>query len=120
MRLLEAVRTGLRAARVPGSVAAKVMAEIEEALARYAIVDERELFKLPEWNLWLIVVKSILSPATRMLRREGFCHANNMLISSIMVLDERIAKLVREWVRARCEAGLDPCCRNPPCCNIVV
>jgi hypothetical protein len=119
MRLIESLRTGLRAARVPASVAAKVLAEVEDALARYGIVDDREIYRLPEWNIWLIIVKSILSPVTRLLKREGFCHANNMVVSSIMVLDEKIARLVREWVRARCEAGLDPCCRNPPCCNIV-
>jgi len=120
LRLLEAVRAGLRAARLPSSVAAKVLAEVEDALARYGLSSDRELFSLPEWGLWLVIVKSILSPVTRLLRQEGFCHANSMLISSIMVLDERVAALVREWVRARCESGNDPCCRNPPCCNIAL
>lgn len=118
MRLLEAIRTGLRAARVPGTVAAKVLAEVEEALARYKIMRDEDIYRLPEWNIWLLIIKSILSPAVRLLRSGGYCHANNMLISSIMVLDERLAALIRDWIRGRCEAGLDPCCKNPPCCNI--
>jgi len=118
MRILEAIKTGLRAAHVPSTVVAKVLAEIEEAISQYGLADERELFRLPEWNLWLILVKSILSPTTRLLKKEGYCHANSMLISSLMVLDERVANLIRKWVLSRCEAGLDPCCRNPPCCNI--
>ncbi len=118
MRLLEALKAGLRAARVPGPVAAKVMAEAERALETYHIKDDREIYELPEWNLWLFMVKSLLSPITRLLREEGYCHANAMVVSSVMLLDERIAGLVKKWVKARCSAGLDPCCRNPPCCNI--
>lgn len=118
MRLLESVQTALRAARVPGNVAAKVVTLLEDALGTYSLKSDGELLQLPDWNLWLVVVKSMLSPATRLLRREGFCHANAMLVSAFMVLDERVASLVREWVRSRCAAGLDPCCRNPECCNI--
>ncbi|NOZ88815.1 MAG: hypothetical protein GXO15_02700 [Crenarchaeota archaeon] len=118
MRLLEALQAGLRAARVPGSVAAKVVAEAEAVLETYRIRDDRELLSLPDWNLWLVVNKSLLSRLTRILRSEGFCHANSFLVSAVMLLDERVARLVREWVKARCSADLDPCCRNPPCCNI--
>ena len=118
MKLLEAIRTGLRAARVPGQVAAKALAEVEEALARYHITSDEELFRLPDWNLWLVLIKSLLSPLARLLREEGYCHAVSMVVSSVMVLDERAANMIREWVKARCGAGLDPCCRNPPCCNL--
>ena len=118
MRLVEGIQTALRAARVPGHVAAKVVAVVEEAFESYKISSEEELLRLPDWNLWLIVVKSILSPATRLLRREGYCHANAMLVSAVMMLDERVASMVRDWVKSRCSAELDPCCKNPPCCNL--
>ena len=120
MKLLSSLQTALRAARVPGSVAAKAMAEVEAALERYKIRSDEELLSLPDWNLWLVVVKSMLSPITRLLRGEGYCHANSMVVGAFIVYDERVAEFVREWLRARCRAGLDPCCRNPECCNINV
>ena len=118
MRLLEALQTALRAAKVPGSVAAKVIAEAESVLETYRVQSDRELLELPDWNLWLLVNKSLLSRLTRLLRSEGFCHANSFVISAVMLLDERIAELVREWVKSKCSSGNDPCCKNPRCCNI--
>jgi hypothetical protein len=118
VKLLEALQTSLRAAKVPGQVAAKIIAFAEEALARYKITDDRELFGLPDWNLWLVLIKSLLSPLTKTLKKEGFCHANAYVIGALMTLDERAASMIREWVKTRCKAGIDPCCKNPPCCNI--
>ncbi|KSW12745.1 hypothetical protein CF15_05965 [Pyrodictium occultum] len=119
MQLIEAVRTSLRAAKVPGQVAAKAIAIVEEALETYGVKNTKEMYELPDWNLWLILVKSIVSPLTKMLRREGYCHANSYLIGGLMALDERAASMLREWVRAKCGAGSDPCCKNPKCCNIL-
>jgi hypothetical protein len=118
VQLEEVVRTSMRAARVPGQVVAKLLAHLEEVMERYSITRTEELFELPDWNLWLVLVKSILSPMTKILRQEGYCHANSYLLGAFISLDERIAKLVREWVRNKCSSGRDPCCRNPECCNI--
>ena len=118
MKLLDALQTALRAARVPGNVAAKVLSHVEEMLEAYKINDDKLLLSLPDWNLWLVIVKSILSPTSKMLKKEGYCHANAMVVSAVMVLDERVASMVKRWVRDRCRADLDPCCRNPVCCNL--
>jgi len=119
LKLLEALRTSLRAARVPGQVAAKIMLIAEEALAAHGISNDNDLFELPDWSLWIILIKSLLTPITKNLRREGFCHANAYVISAFMLLDERAASLIKEWLRAKCGSGVDPCCKNPPCCNLV-
>ncbi len=118
MQFEEIIRTSMRAAKVPGQVTAKLLAHLEEVLERYSISRVEELFELPDWSLWLILVKSIVAPLTRMLREEGYCHANSYLIGAFMAVDERIATMLRTWVRERCSAGRDPCCKNPPCCNI--
>ncbi|ABM81056.1 hypothetical protein [Hyperthermus butylicus] len=119
MQLLEAIRTSMRAARVPGQVTAKVLAHVESVLEQYSIKSMGELFELPDWNFWLVVVKSMVAPLTRILKQEGYCHANSFLLGALMSLDERLAEMIREWVRNRCSAGNDPCCKNPPCCNLV-
>ncbi|HIQ23598.1 MAG TPA: hypothetical protein EYH50_00945 [Pyrodictium delaneyi] len=119
MQLIDVIRTSLRAAKVPGQVSAKAIALVEEVLETYNIRSTKELYELPDWNLWLILIKSLLSPLTRTLRKEGYCHANSFLIGALMTLDERVANMIREWVKARCGAGNDPCCKNPPCCNVV-
>lgn len=118
MKLVEALETGLKTARVPNSVVAKVLGHVEEVLKTYNITDDKQLLSLAEWNLWLIVIKSILSPVSKILRREGFCHANSMVVSALIVYDERIASMVKTWVKNRCRADLDPCCKNPVCCNL--
>ncbi len=118
MKLLDALQTALRAARVPGNVVAKILGHVERTLDVYKINDDRLLLSLPDWNLWLVIVKSILSPISKMLKKEGYCHANAMVVSAIMVLDERIASMVKRWVKDRCKIDLDPCCRNPACCNL--
>jgi len=118
LRVTSAIQAALRTARVPGNVAAKVMNIVDSALGEHGVRDDSELLSLPDWNVWMIVIKSILSPSTKLLRQEGYCHANAALIGSLIVLDERLAQMIREWVKARCGAGLDPCCRNPQCCNI--
>ena len=118
MQFEEIIRASMRAARVPGQVTAKLLAHVEDVMEKYSISRVEELFELPDWNLWLILVKSILAPLTRILREEGYCHANSFLLGAFMSLDERIANMIRSWVKGRCSTGRDPCCKNPPCCNI--
>ncbi len=118
LKLLDALRTSLKAAKVPGQVAAKVLVIAEDALATYSVTNDSEIFELPDWNLWLLLIKSLLSPIIKTMKKEGYCHANTYIISGLMVLDERAAYLIREWLKTRCKSGLDPCCKNPPCCNL--
>ncbi len=117
-RLSELAVTGLRAARVPGNVIARIQALAEEVEEAYGIYELKQLLSLPDWNLWLALVKSFLQQAQKILRREGYCHATYYLIAALMTVDERVSKLIRRWVEDRCRAGLDPCCSSPKCCHL--
>ncbi len=118
MRLTEVVESALRAAKVPPPVVARALSHVEEVEAAYRVSSVSELSKLGDWELWLVLVKSLLSPLTKMLKREGLCGANYFLVGGFVALDERVAETVRRWVLDRCRAGLDPCCSSPRCCDL--
>jgi len=117
-KLIEAIQMALRAAKVPPNVSAKVISHVESTFSEYGINTLEELLKAPDWYLWLVLIKSLLSPITRMLKSEGYCHANYYIVATLIAFDERFNKFVREWVKSRCKAGLDPCCSNPKCCLV--
>jgi len=117
-KLHEAVSAALRAAKVPQSVASKVLVVIDEAASRYRVNNLQELFSMPEWYQWLFLVKGIVSPIARLLRSEGYCNAVYYVVTALSMLDERIEAMLKTWIRDRCSGGIDPCCSNPPCCNV--
>ncbi len=119
MRLADVIESSLRAAKTPPQLVAKALSLVEDVEKTYGITRVSDLIKLPEWQLWLIVVKSLLSPLTKVMRREGFCKANYFMLGALVSLDERVANLVRTWVKDRCKAGNDPCCSSPKCCGMV-
>ncbi len=119
MRLLNVVESALRAARTPPPLIAKALSHVESVEQTYGVSSVAELVKMSDWELWLILIKSMLSPLVKMMRREGYCKANYFLIGGLMAIDERVAELVKRWVRDRCKADLDPCCSSPRCCNLV-
>jgi hypothetical protein len=119
LRIADVVESSLRAARVPAQLIAKALSHVEDVEQTYRVLTVSELAKLNEWELWLILIKSLLSPLTKMMRREGYCGANYFLVGGFIALDERVAEAVRRWVAERCRAGLDPCCSSPRCCNLV-
>lgn len=118
MRLADVIAQALRAARVPAQVTAKALSHVDYVEARYKIYSVKELANLHEWELWLVLIKSLLSQLTKTLRKEGYCHANYYVIGALVSIDERIATLIRRWVLDRCNANNDPCCSNPRCCNL--
>ncbi len=101
-------------------MAAKALVTVDEAAARYKINSLQELLSMPEWYQWLFLIKGIVAPIARLLRSEGYCNAVYHIVVAITMVDERLGDIVREWVRDRCKAGLDPCCSSPPCCNVEV
>ncbi len=119
-KLHEALQAAMRAARVPAPVASKVLVVVDEAAARYKVNSLQELFSMPEWYQWLFIIKGLMSPIARILRSEGYCNAVYHVVVALSMVDERIGDMIREWIRDRCRAGLDPCCSSPPCCNVEV
>ncbi|AEM39272.1 hypothetical protein Pyrfu_1414 [Pyrolobus fumarii 1A] len=117
-KLQEALSAAMRAAKVPSSVAAKVLVVVDEASSRYKISSLQELFSMPEWYQWLFLIKGVVAPIARILRSEGYCNAVYYVVTALSMVDERIDAMIKEWIKERCSAGLDPCCSNPPCCNV--
>ena len=116
--LYDIVEAGMKAARLPSNVRARIRAIVEEAIETYSVTTINDLVRLPEWNIWLVLVKSIMQPIHKLLRREGLCHATYYIVAAFTAADEKLANIVREWVRNRCKTGLDPCCSSPKCCNL--
>ena len=117
-KLQEALSAAMRAAKVPSSVAAKVLVVVDEASSRYKISSLQELFSMPEWYQWLFLIKGVVAPIARILRSEGYCNAVYYVVTALSMVDERMDAMIKEWIKERCNAGLDPCCSNPPCCNV--
>ena len=87
MKLAEVVESSLRAAKTPPPLVAKALSHVEDVVRTYGITSVNELVKAPDWHLWLVLIKSILSPLTKIMRREGYCKANYFLVGAFMALD---------------------------------
>ena len=119
MRLSDVIESALRAAKTPPPLVAKALAIVEEVEKTYSVSRVSDISKLPDWQLWLVLIKSLVSPLLKTMRKEGFCKANYFILGGLASVDERVASMLRTWVQERCKAGLDPCCSSPKCCGMV-